>query len=87
MTENVAPIIWLAAFIAFIAFGAYKANEWLADALNAMQGAGTCRNESPDRNSFKCSECGGAWYGVGDIARSYPKYCPNCGRRIVEVDE
>jgi len=28
MTENIAPIIWLAAFVAFIAFGAYKANEW-----------------------------------------------------------
>ncbi len=48
--------------------------------------ASECRNVRPDRNSFKCSECGGAWYGVGGnaIARPYPKHCPNCGRKVVD---
>lgn len=55
-------------------------------AWNRRAQASECRNVRPDRNSFKCSECGGAWYGVGGnaIARPYPKHCPNCGRKVVD---
>lgn len=54
----------------------------------ATLGAGTCRRIRGHRSyrtqggyRIECSECG---YGLAD--RHY-RYCPNCGRRIVEVSE
>lgn len=56
-------------------------------AIATTLGAGTCRNEMPDQFAFRCSECGVGWYGIGRDPRPYPRFCPSCGRRIVEVDE
>ena len=57
-------------------------------AVAATLGAGTCRRVRGHRSyrtqggyRIECSECG---YGLAD--RRY-RYCPNCGRRIVEVGE
>ena len=58
--------------------------EWTPEqAIAATLGRGTCHNTQTDFD-FQCSECGqcldnGRMLGV--------RYCPNCGRRIVEVDE
>lgn len=64
-------------------------------AIAATLGRGECRNEG-DQSDFLCSECGGRMFtdtddtytmidSLGNIIEQ-PKYCPNCGRRIVEVD-
>ena len=57
-------------------------------AIAATLGAGTCRRVRGHRSyrtqggyRIECSECG---YGLAD--RRY-RYCPNCGRRIVDVSE
>lgn len=55
-------------------------------AIDVTLGTKTCENKISDHFAFKCSECGGAWYGIGWNPRPYPHYCPNCGRRIVKVD-
>ena len=59
-------------------------------AIEATLGRGTCHNvhEPPKGTTFwpsphfKCSEC-----GATHVSMEYVFYCPNCGRRIVEVDE
>lgn len=59
-------------------------------AIAATLGSGTCHNvHEPPKDTtfwpaphFKCSEC-----GATHISMNYVFYCPNCGRRIVEVDE
>lgn len=57
-------------------------------AIDATLGSGTCHNASYrlDESRFHCSECGfGCW--VKDVADGHdkvPKYCPNCGRRVVD---
>ena len=49
---------------------------------------GTCHNASfrLDESRFHCSECGfGCWVkDVADGRDKLPRYCPNCGRRIVD---
>ena len=54
-------------------------------AIDATLGRGTCRNIDPlrdfeDNEEFTCSECG---YSNG-YELGVPRYCPNCGRRVVE---
>ena len=58
-------------------------------AIAATLGTGTCRNAAPSYLDFLCSECGFVNYrndendsGGGNDWH----HCPNCGRRIVEVD-
>lgn len=57
---------------------------------------GTCRNEG-DQKDFLCSGCGTRMFidtgdtytmidSLGNIIEQ-PNYCPNCGARVVEVDE
>ena len=57
-------------------------------AIAATLDVGTCHNADIGAEGyFKCSECGAScsvdWElnGWGE-----PNYCPNCGRRVVEVD-
>lgn len=46
-------------------------------AIAATLGRGTCHEAA----FCSCSECGAQLDGI------YGHYCPNCGRRVVEVDE
>lgn len=61
----------------------------IADELNAMVGVGTCEliNAADDlgegTSSCMCSKCG---YTALDDWWDEFKYCPNCGRRIVEEE-
>ena len=48
-----------------------------SDATATRQGVGTCHEAA----FCSCSECGAQLDGI------YGHYCPNCGRRVVEVDE
>lgn len=67
-------------------------------AVAATLGPGTCEDvTSEDRTqAFTCSECG-CWVaydeywetgiyvdGDGQAVHIHPRYCPNCGRRVVE---
>lgn len=56
-------------------------------AIAATLGAGTCHNVSYrlDESRFHCSECerGGWWEDVADGRDKVPRYCPNCGRKVV----
>lgn len=66
-------------------------------AIAATLGAGTCHDlaETPDyrdKTEFKCSECGYEYSAVGGFGCDYGdepdfRYCPNCGRRIVDEKE
>ena len=56
----------------------------------------TCHNATHYAGKFKCSECGAIldtedeeWEPTlwVDGVASYPSYCPNCGCRILEVDD
>ena len=49
----------------------------------AELGRGECRNLSKYVNWFECSCCGWGYDFVTD-PYSGPRYCPNCGRRVVE---
>ena len=63
-------------------------------AIVATLGRGTCRDKNRRFNTWECSECGATVLlmfddfgepsycvdGVADV----PRYCPNCGRRVVE---
>jgi len=63
-------------------------------AVAATLGPGTCRDlaETPDyrdKTQFECSECGYEYSSVGGFGCDYGdepdfRYCPNCGRRVVE---
>ena len=64
-------------------------------AIEATLGAGTCHaiisdnlNESEGMGDAwaDCSECGHLLFVLTDPTSEPPNYCPNCGRRIVEVD-
>lgn len=58
-------------------------------AIEATLGRGECRNaDIGTEGYFKCSKCGTScsvdWECSGwDV----PRFCPNCGARVVEVDE
>lgn len=51
----------------------------ISDNLNESEGAGDAWAD--------CSECGHLLFVLTDPTSEPPNYCPNCGRRIVEVDE
>lgn len=54
-------------------------------AIEATLGRGTCREAKIDRYWRGCGECGYIWeymYGIGKCES--PRYCPNCGRKVVE---
>jgi len=56
-----------------------------AQAIDATLGRGTCRETIIDHYWRGCGSCGYIWefmYGIGKCER--PRYCPNCGRRVVE---
>ena len=61
-------------------------------AVAAMLGPGTCRFEQIPEALFddiECSECGVALWGfqmdiAGEGCPTKPRYCPNCGSRVVE---
>lgn len=64
-------------------------------AVEATLGRGTCRDlaETPeyrDKTEFRCSECGYEYSAVGGFGCDYGdepdfRYCPNCGRKVVDV--
>jgi hypothetical protein len=46
---------------------------------------GTCHEAIIDNHWRGCDSCGYIWefmYGIGKCER--PRYCPNCGREVVE---
>ena len=52
-------------------------------AIDATLGRGTC--EDVGRYAFVCSECGWASDEPHHVLGGFwPKYCPECGRRVVE---
>ena len=56
-------------------------------AIEATLGRGTCREAKIDRYWRGCGECGYIWeymYGIGKCES--PRFCPNCGRRVVAGD-
>lgn len=62
------------------AWGA-KAARILADLIDP-----TCHNASPQAwGTFECSECGAqTWY---QSIETRPRYCPDCGARVVSDDD
>jgi hypothetical protein len=65
-------------------------------AIEATLGRGTCHDSNNRFNAWQCSECGATLllmvddygepsYCVEDAA-AMPRYCPNCGRRVVAGD-
>lgn len=54
-----------------------------AQAIDATLGRGTCRDVG--RYAFVCSECGWASDEPHHVLGGFwPKYCPECGRAVVE---
>lgn len=61
-------------------------------AIDATLGPGTCHFEQiPEAlyDDIECSECGVALWGfqmdiAGEGCPTRPRYCPNCGRAVVE---
>ena len=63
-------------------------------AIDATLGRGTCHDiaETPNyrnKTEFKCSECGYEYNATGGFGCDYGdepdfRYCPNCGRKVVE---
>ena len=66
-------------------------------AVNATLGTGTCYDVCDDPNDFVCSECGAHMFIEANDTYTMmtsdeniikrPNFCPNCGARVVEVDE
>lgn len=68
------------------------------DAAPNRRAERTCRNElsgytdyagRPVPDQFRCSQCGEHSttmfdIGFGDMASKAPRYCPNCGAKVVE---
>lgn len=64
-----------------------------AQAIDATLGRGTCRAANASEyawDDFECSECGWVTWGFimehegcGTVAQ--PKFCPNCGRKVVDA--
>lgn len=55
----------------------YRIEEWELDER-------TCRNTDSEFPFFECSECGcNAVVGYGSSGDGLPKYCPNCGAKVV----
>ena len=60
-------------------------------AIEATLGRGTCRNSEEVKNLwFCCSECGCdleyvvCGEPISEALPDGPRYCPNCGRKVVE---
>lgn len=56
-----------------------------AQAIDATLGRGTCHETIINHHWRGCGSCGYIWefmYGIGKCER--PRYCPNCGRAVVE---
>lgn len=59
-----------------------------AQAVEATLGRGTCQVETtenwlPAERYHRCKECG-AFFAVLDASHDIPpRYCPNCGRKVV----
>lgn len=50
-----------------------------AQAIAATVGCGTCHDAAGKQMKFfACSVCGGT------IERKHPRFCPNCGRKVVD---
>lgn len=47
-------------------------------AIDATLGLGTCHDTALEGEWFECSECGTVKQLI------HPRYCPNCGRKVVE---
>ena len=65
-----------------------------AQAIAATLGAGTCHAIISDNLTESegmgdawadCSECGHLLFVLTDLNSEPPNFCPNCGRRVVEV--
>ena len=58
-------------------------------AIDATLGRGTCMNVGYyiDSTRFKCSACGyNGWTRYAAHGKDrVPRYCPNCGRKVVEA--
>ena len=54
------------------------------EAIAAIVGRGTChiKEVASYGYSFECSECK-AWYVVGALRGEF-RFCPNCGRKVVD---
>lgn len=57
-------------------------------AIDATLGRGTCKNVGYyiDSTRFKCSACGyNGWTKYAAYGKDMvPRYCPNCGRKVVD---
>ena len=51
-------------------------------AVEATLGRGTCRECAGMEDVFECSECGMRYEGWA--LKRWARYCPNCGRKVVE---
>ncbi len=80
-----------------VPFDDYTFDLWIdhatpAQAIDATLGRGTCHSANVTEyawDDFECSECGWVTWnfvmeheGCGTVQQ--PRYCPNCGRRVVE---
>lgn len=65
-------------------------NVWMhhltpAQVIDATLGRGTCHETIINHHWRGCGSCGYIWefmYGIGKCER--PRYCPVCGRKVVE---
>lgn len=56
-------------------------------AIAATLGRGTCKNKATSLRTFWCDRCDCAledWMDVGGKLINGLRYCPNCGRKVVE---
>jgi len=56
--------------------------ERILQAIDATLGVETCHNKSKWTNVFNCSACGFEYDFVTNPYQG-PRYCPNCGRKVV----
>lgn len=54
-----------------------------AQAVEATLGRGTCHECAGMGDVFECSECGMRYEGWA--LKRWARYCPNCGRRVVDA--
>lgn len=54
-----------------------------AQAVEATLGRGTCHECAGMEDVFECSECGMRYEGWA--LKRWARYCPNCGRKVVDA--
>ena len=57
-------------------------------AIEATLGRGECRNKARRPQTFWCDQCDCAaegWVDVGGTLINGFRYCPNCGRKVVDA--